>query len=202
MSRVNNGSPLWTHEVCRVWCSGREEITGEVNSQPEYPPDIIPGTSTIHDPDPVCCLCGMGHVHNKGHENQAIVEINTVEEGVSRIPGLIKCAASGCSLTFHPMCAMLVSKLRSRGSRPQEKIDSLEQDEELCHQYTFELAEVKQKEGQKGKDTGFEKTYTVPIAFCGFHNPNRDPSFYGCPPCADQIKDIISIPYQNFKSKK
>eukprot|EP01083_Nonionella_stella_P208436 756411_1 len=134
MSRVNNESSLWTHEVCRVWCSTREEITGESSSQPKDPPDIIPGTSSIHDPDPVCCLCGMGHVHNKGHENQAIVEISSVEEGVSRIPGLIKCAASGCAITFHPMCAMLASKLQSRGTPPQDKLNPLEQDKELCQQ--------------------------------------------------------------------
>jgi len=44
-------------------------------------------------------------------------------------------------------------------------------DTELCSQYTLTFASV------RGKNSGVKTT--VPIFFCGIHNPAREKSFYG-----------------------
>ncbi len=210
MSMTSDGSFRWTHDVCRVWALKPKEgaTDNNIEGPPSSPPTLIPGTSPLAEEEeaPVCCLCGMGLIHNKGRENQEILEECVDEEGVGRVPGLVKCAAAGCNITFHPMCALLATKVGGGHSLPlppkqkpekyKDQNAAMERDVELCQSYSLKLAEISRLEGSSGNNPGQKKTYTVPIAFCGFHNPDRDSSFYGCTPCADQLSKAMNIPYQ------
>jgi hypothetical protein len=34
----------------------------------------------------------------------------------------------------------------------------------------------------------------MPVAFCGYHNPRREPTFYGCYPAGELIGECVRIP--------
>ena len=178
----------WTHDICRAWC--HRTVSGSTSSKAlcERTPA---GTSAIFEerislPTPVCALCGMGKIHNVGTENEeAIQEIN------GKIPGLMRCAAVGCSVWFHPMCAVLSSKLtvNTQNQSPRkchnEEIDTaLSLDRNLSKEFTLEKITVTKK----------GKSVVIPIGFCGLHNQKREPSLYGYSPGA--ISSFIKIPNQ------
>jgi len=133
--------------------------------------DVIPERLSLHT---VCALCGTGGA------------------------GLTRCAARGCFVAFHPMCAVIASKMsvteanqtvkkRSRMSRQNSELN--EEDIKLCHEYTLQLVHLSMSESV-GDNANEENTTSkvVPIAFCGLHNPRRDASFFGCLP-GGRIKD-------------
>jgi hypothetical protein len=91
------------------------------------------------------------------------------------------------------MCALLSSKLleESRQSYTAKKEEEHEDialekvkrsDRELCTQYTLTALNCEGVEGEIGKDPGGTRSLTIPVAFCGIHNPMREPSFYGMYP--------------------
>lgn len=219
----NNGCTQWTHEICRIWSTKRthQEVSSVMGKTcPSDSLTSIPFNSPLKESNSIqndhnveemkrqpirqiCCLCGHG-------EN--VINLKR------KYKGLIKCAAIGCHVMFHPMCAVLVSKSSCmEGSKQQQiKKDSIQEDIELCTQYTLELLEVKHEKVQcyqgdeKVKDSLFmvrgggnsfdEKimeTSIVPIGLCGIHNPYRKKTFYGCTPGAKTMADYIRIPYQS-----
>ncbi|KAL3769360.1 hypothetical protein ACHAWO_001557 [Cyclotella atomus] len=109
-----------------------------------------------------------------------------IKKGKSNCMGLTKCAAPGCYVAFHPMCALVASKMgtiddqcsasnrKTRLSIEQEEKKSEDEDDEdvaadkkLCNEYTLQLVKL----------THLEET--IPVAFCGLHNPGREIAFYG-----------------------
>jgi hypothetical protein len=122
----------------------------------------------------VCALCGTGGA------------------------GVTRCAARGCFVAFHPMCALLASKMEAnqanqanrkrRNSRHNNELN--EEDMKLCNEYTLQLVQVSRSEATVGNNTNGQNAAcnVVPIAFCGLHNPRRDSSYFGCLP-GGKIKD-------------
>jgi hypothetical protein len=121
----------------------------------------------------ICALCGTGGA------------------------GLTRCAAR-CFVAFHPMCALLASKMgtneanqtnkKRRNSRHNNEQN--EEDMKLCNEYTLQLVQLSRLEVTIGSNTNGEDAdcNVVPIAFCGLHNPRRDASYFGCLP-GGKIKD-------------
>ena len=154
----------WVHEVCRVWSC--------------YDDPKSPTVSPLSIQSPLlslCSLCGTGGTSNNNM-------------------GLTKCASRGCLVSFHPMCALLASKVlsskvdinnetneaktvRSRKSRRTEITEEIESDvkekiaadQKLCMEYTLQLMRLTSTNGAA----------VIPVAFCGIHNPRRDESMFG-----------------------
>lgn len=175
-------SQQWAHEVCRVWSNADVPESEELGSRSfhRYPKFL----------SSACALCGGGGVKRGKSEN-------------SYYMGLVQCAAQGCYVAFHPMCAMIASKTHmeekisfpTRKTRvsleqtPEEKKseeddDNIVEDKKLCNEYTLQLVKLVRTEGAwpRGNNAKTVKTATIPVAFCGLHNPGRDSSFYGCLP--------------------
>lgn len=122
----------------------------------------------------VCALCGTGGA------------------------GLTRCVARGCFVAFHPMCALLASKMESneanqairkrRNSRHNNELN--EEDLKLCNEYTLQLVQLSRSGATVGNNANGDNAAcnVVPIAFCGLHNPCRDSSYFGCHP-GGKIKD-------------
>jgi len=84
---------------------------------------------------------------------------------------LIKCAGSGCTVRFHPMCALIsvVEDGRLHGTIPPESAATrIIRDERLCGLFTLDILQCNES--------------LVPVGFCGFHNPARERFLYGCYP--------------------
>lgn len=213
MSALNGVNDYkWTHEICRIWCTKR--IDKELLVQKALTPLKSPSKSSIgimqngigvkdieRNPiSQICCLCGMGEV---------------LQNQNKKYQGLIKCAAIGCNVTFHPMCAVLVTKLKTEDSNIQQVSATYEQmkkDSEYCKEYSLELLEVqhkklRQKCKEREKDNLFMvrgngsnnhnkemETSIIPVGFCGIHNPKRRKDCYGCTP---GISKRMRIPYQS-----
>ena len=178
----------WTHDICRTWC---QRTVSSLTSSKDLCERTPAGTLTsledrIALPTPVCSLCGMGKIHNEGTENEEVIqEIN------GKIPGLMRCAAVGCSVWFHPMCAVLSSKLTvnpqnqsPRKCQNEEIENALSLDRKLSKEFTLEKVKVSKK----------GKSFVIPIGFCGLHNQKREASLYGYSP--GSISSFIKIPNQ------
>jgi hypothetical protein len=70
-------------------------------------------------------------------------------------------------------------------------------DSQLCNQYTLTMMKCMIEE-----EGGKESTTILPVVFCGFHNPIRDTSLYGCYPCGGLIGDAMRVPPSNIESKQ
>lgn len=127
--------------------------------------DGIPKRSPLST---VCALCGTGG------------------------DGLTRCAARGCCVAFHPMCAVIASRMgtaedsrtdkkRQRSSRHTSS-DPIEEDIKLCNEYTLQLVQLSRPEATVNDNGEDVAPKIVPIAFCGLHNPRRDTSCFGCLP--------------------
>jgi hypothetical protein len=209
-----NRRQRWTHEVCRIWCSGSHEIPSPLLIQ-----EFKSSTGSPHpNTDQVCCICGMGKVHNAGEENEEVLlpKMRTrqsteaplgrsLEEDMDEVPGLIKCAAVGCNIRFHPMCALIQNKLlvgkvakRSEGNEKNKHLFN-------CQKFSLELLDVVDRDTDvtsgfsEGKH-GNNDPCVIPVGFCSMHNFSRRESF-GCMPCYDEqnkvLVDRMKIPYQD-----
>jgi len=104
--------------------------------------------------------------------------------------GLTKCAGNGCSIHLHPMCAILVSKMIVKSAYPEKGVPSTDllyrkhEDIYLSTQATLTMIHVTQ-----GKVATL-----MPVAFCGYHNPVREPTFYGSYPAGQYIGESVRIP--------
>ena len=132
--------------------------------------------------DYVCCLCGKS-------SNLASAEGN--------VNAVVKCAAKGCYIRFHAMCALLVTKTRCRANekvaskkRRLSRLDRQNIDIQRCLDYTLDVVEVT---AQGSSNT----SKFVPIAYCGLHNPLRDDNYFGLPSCGGAIVSSMRIPGGN-----
>lgn len=222
-----NSTQQWAHEICRIWCTGKKCDTSLENSRRTYgtssEPPVTPYKSSKIDDngfdpvmsntakanlDVVCAICSVGDVSK--HEKRG---------------GLIKCAAQGCNIRFHPMCATLVTKLHDLKNAIEEttpsssprrpKDDQIQKDIDLCTDFTLDVIEVSYetvqedkefKQGDslfiaRGNDSNSKQNRKIgkriiPIGFCPLHNPKREKSFYGCTPGAQMMSDFMTVPYQ------
>jgi len=96
----------WVHEICRIWSSNFKT------------------TDKINKFDNFCAICGAEGTNIKSHEHhdsndnlkklfQSGQETNIQQNNI-KSSQLIKCAANGCNVYFHPFCAMLVNKLKQK----------------------------------------------------------------------------------------
>ena len=123
---------------------------------------------------------------------------NAFEDGVCIICSgksqfLVKCAANGCSLKFHPMCATIASHASAihRSVKRTFLRGSIEAREDrdiyLSTQYCQETVAVSYAN---------KKSRCIPIAYCGLHNPNRAVDRIGLLPGAIFFNDAVCLPLQ------
>lgn len=133
----------------------------------------------------VCALCGT-------------------EEAVSRNNSLVKCAASNCRVRFHPMCALLASKLQNH-TAPPTKIDCEESEDRTDIQKKifrdravtkdFTLKSMNYEGGVLVGNKHDSVPNRIPVCFCSFHHPSRDASLYGLYPGGNHLdQEVVLIP--------
>lgn len=195
-----DGETIWIHEVCRIW-------SGEVSASKSSCTFDLVDTPTSQ----ACALCGKGGSGcSLEDDRRSPVSGKTIGAWAlnrTRIcEGLVKCAAARCQVKFHPMCAIIVSKLRDESVDPDSgdsikareaggdgnsttslvADDSVDyahmQDSQLCKEYSLTALNCLSIEGRIGKDPGGKCFNLLPVAFCGIHNPKREPSLYGMYP--------------------
>ena len=109
---------------------------------------------------------------------------------------LVRCAATACSLKFHPMCAIVASHAAAvgRASNPPYLGGQMERAEDrdifLCTQYCQETVSI-----SYGMEA-MKKKRSIPVAYCGLHNPGRAADRYGLLPGAIHFKDAVRIPME------
>jgi hypothetical protein len=184
-SENNDRNQRWTHEICRIWGHTKqcEVSSGYDRNKKTTPAGIAMPSSEFYycNASSTCALCGMGMIHNIGREKEEILNHRspsfTQENGISSavyndlVPGLVRCAAKNCCITFHPMCAILSTKLRCDSNHAESsKNNRREEEKSLSKIYSLTLANVMRIDGR----TGATVSTIVPLAFCGIHNPNRE----------------------------
>ena len=107
----------WVHDICRIWCTTPRRQKSKLEKTPA-------GSlrSMFNDPIPqkdmVCAICGTGEIayEPKDQNNSVQDEVikNSRQKSDENCTGLIRCAAVGCSVMFHPMCATIVTRLISK----------------------------------------------------------------------------------------
>mmetsp|Transcript_15543 Transcript_15543/g.33658 ORF Transcript_15543/g.33658 Transcript_15543/m.33658 type:complete len:955 (-) Transcript_15543:1141-4005(-) len=161
----------WAHEVCRVWSGlGISEDSKIKEPSPLF--HQFPNGSPLSN---VCALCGTGGA--KSNKFSA---------------SLTRCAARGCFVAFHPMCALLATKVgmddkaksvRTRKTRRTEQesdvSENIDADKKYCKEYTLQLVQLTRTERVVSSASEKDRTTIIPVAFCGIHNPRRDDAFYG-----------------------
>lgn len=164
-------------------------------------------TCSNDDTDRDCSLCGMngGVVQNNNGiwthdvcriwcEAGALDRQEDEEEHVCifchTVTGrLVSCVGDRCSAQFHPHCAVL-----SRACAQIHHKGKAEDDAFLCTQPTLSLMEVSTWTASSPRHKRTRNKTTLPVAFCGYHNPKRDAMFSGLYPDALFIKDALRIP--------
>jgi hypothetical protein len=181
-----NGVSLWIHEVCRIWT--------DFGSSPVKDPRSAEGRRSEK-----CALCGVDGANKKTRSDTQTPTSNC----------LVKCAAARCRVYFHPMCALLVSKLTGKHFRstttspPEARIESslhpqILKDLDLASRYTLTAIDC---EAAK-KDTGEIQSLQIPVCFCGIHNPAREASMYGLYPGGEYIdKEVVRVPPYSDRNK-
>jgi len=204
MSRMGaeESKGAWVHEFCRIWCCTKG-------------PDAGININFKFKAAQVCALCGKTgklNSHCEGKKNDSNIDNIFNGKRGSAPSGLVKCAAKGCFVTFHPLCTLLTTKFRAeddvceghstkdsqkaqQSNLAQKKLlRDQKKDLELCKQYTFKLLQVKRTERSFGCFSGHDRSCIVPVVFCGLHNPRREHSYFGCPPKGGMFGSAIRIP--------
>lgn len=158
-------------------------------------------TTLKHCTNNFCAVCGANHtllsdLKQKQHD---------------RSP-LVKCAAAGCHIFVHPMCALVSSLMsksvmsRSTQEKPSENCfqNARERDIELCMQYTLTFASVRGPVYAQGKNLGVSCDANLPVIFCGLHNPAREKSFYGLYSGGNHMKkdNVLRIPHVRIPNEE
>ena len=203
MSRLGGcDDTQWAHDICRIWCFRKKPDLKMRNSSAAIESKSIRSPSKLSQVDndanntitispklkPICCICGFSDVSK--HEDKG---------------GLIKCAAVGCTVMFHPMCATLVTKLLDlpdTSSRPTNSftLDLTEVSYEVIKEKKEKLSDnLFIARGGKNADQANKTTVKriIPVGFCCLHNPKREKSLYGCTPKANIMSHFMNIPYQH-----
>jgi hypothetical protein len=216
ITKKDGGYQRWTHEVCRIWCSSSTQVdTGLISEESEFGNVDMDKSvnSVLEEPiqDLVCSLCGMGKIHNEGKVNEEVLQIPEsppCEQTSPSAIGLIKCAATGCGIYFHPMCALLYTKLSQEYCNSVAKLDSKDsfQSKGDCDSYTLDFVQISKKQDrvvadmEERNDTDDRQTYILPVGFCALHNQIRGTDMYGMPSTDsgefEKISRLMKIPYQ------
>jgi hypothetical protein len=146
-------------------------------------------------------------MHNMGSEKEEIMFYDEAELEDHVNPnkkGLVNCGGDGCKVYFHPMCALLYTKLlpeaknsldKKGRSKPSKSAE--EDDEKLTRRFTFDILNVK----QPNEETGEINEFTAPVAFCPWHNPERSIDMQGLPPKGSKMMKNVAknmhFPYQS-----
>lgn len=203
MSMVKRGGKtLWVHDVCRIWCDQSTKMPNGSRSSNGKGRGLYAR---------ICAVCGS--TDSDDHS------------------GIAKCAAAGCSVYFHPMCALYVSKCEEIGNTnlsqerasntndspkeaPTPGTDSsttvdgtareriIEDDTRLCKQYSFRFAKCAIPESHAVRNPSISLS-VLPVCFCGIHNPDRDRSLYGLYPGGTKMVDeeVMRVPSQKVVKK-
>ena len=129
---------------------------------------------------------------------------------------VIRCAARGCSVQFHPMCAMLVSRAAQmhriqqrfqRSSTVNQELDMTENDHRLESTHIFDPFSHQVKEADAVQSMQYDlvsarvgmegqagNECVLYIGFCGIHSRQRLPEFYGLYPGASFYDEALRIP--------
>lgn len=109
---------------------------------------------------------------------------------------VMRCAADNCQVFFHPLCALITSNAADvhhestqldHDESESERL--IRRDKFLCTQFKLAKLEV--------ATTATGETATLPVAFCGYHNPERRADFYGLYPGGRCLRDAMRIPPLN-----
>lgn len=167
------GEKIWVHEICRIWTSDQRYSTISKKQS--------------------CILCGAGNSLPIGLRYTKDESMQDISQKRYSSQCVVKCAAAGCHISVHPMCALLSSMTSQsinevRHEKPESNTTSdnitnaKNHDIDLCSQYTLTFASVRGSAQSFGKDPGARCESILPIVFCGIHNPGRDQSFHGLYP--------------------
>jgi PHD-zinc-finger like domain len=172
MSPLDESNCAFVHEVCRIWTRMKSIATSKNPNE----------TSNKSKFAMTCAICG-------------------VNECDANVKKFVRCVVAGCQVSFHPICGLLASKIASSEAVQSEMpLDTLERmkmlDTQLCMQYTLSMMKCTVGSARNSM------TSALPIAFCGLHNPIRDISFFGCPPCANILGESMRIPEASIFVKK
>jgi hypothetical protein len=215
-----DGETIWIHEVCRIW-------SGETSASKSSCTFDLGDTPTSQ----VCALCGIGGSRcSLEDDRRSPVSGKTVcawpLNRTRTCEALVKCAAARCQVKFHPMCAIIVSKLRDESVDLESgditkagesggdgnsttslvadnSVDYAKmEDFQFCKEYSLTALNCLSIEGRMGKDPGGKCFNLLPIAFCGIHNPKREPSLYGIYPGGINLDSkSMRIPPLNYSEQ-
>jgi PHD-zinc-finger like domain len=110
---------------------------------------------------------------------------------------VVQCAAENCSVRFHPMCAVVVSIAAEIQHKELVQGGAKERDAFLCTQYTLSMLHTSFADSSRsmaGDGT------TLPVAFCGYHNPKRQADFYGLYAGGYHLDGAMRIPPNRSKT--
>jgi hypothetical protein len=168
----------WVHEVCRIWNIGNI-LNASFGEQEDQEVSF-------------CALCGK----EGGSSREVYPKKVDMSRKIETPRCVVKCAAAGCHVSVHPMCALISSfSATSNDVSPPETDstpdatadDAVKRDVALCAKYTLTFASIKGTTNAFGKDPGIARKAVLPALFCGIHNPNRDSSFYGLYPGGEYL---------------
>ena len=90
-----------------------------------------------------------------------------------------RCAATNCSIQFHPMCAVIASISANEHFGDLKQGGDRERDAYLCSQHQLSMLHTTFR-GGGCSDMGCSTM--LPVALCGYHNPLRRDDYYGLYP--------------------
>lgn len=90
-----------------------------------------------------------------------------------------RCAATNCSIQFHPMCAVIASISANEHCGDLRQGGDNELDAFFCSQHQLSMLHTT---FCGGGFPGIGCLAMLPVAFCGYHNPRRRDDFYGLYP--------------------
>lgn len=175
MSRIPvENENFWVHETCRIWTDAQRHSPDSKNLS--------------------CVLCGSGFNGTLPADSRLRRGQPTQRASARSYSShcVVKCAAPGCHLSVHPMCALAstltsqsmieASNKNSKDATLNDILKAKKRDEELCCQYTLTFASIYGLAHSFGKDPGARCSTPLPIIFCGIHNPAREQSCHGLYP--------------------
>lgn len=119
----------------------------------------------LGDESQLCCICGS----SKGR--------------------LVSCYGERCQVKFHPQCALLASGCADIYHKGMKDRDAY-----LCLKPTLTCMKIETESGILPGKRRERRTVKLPVAFCGYHNPERDGMYCGLYPNASFIKDAMRVP--------
>eukprot|EP00980_Cylindrotheca_fusiformis_P026445 scaffold16189_cov125-Cylindrotheca_fusiformis.AAC.1 len=178
-----NGVNSWVHEVCRIW-------TGFGLSPMDEPTNVSGEDRRIE----YCALCGVAGAKLNGGSSDKSPHFSSI---------LAKCAGARCRVYFHPMCALLASKLTRKyvrasmtSTEPSQSSPQMSKDFDISSRFTLTAIDCEAVQ----KRHGVVKMLQIPVCFCGFHNPTRQADMYGLYPGGEHIDDkVVRVPPHGAK---